>query len=333
MQELIKMKEELKEIRVVYIDELIRIKKNKPFFEDTFRQCFVIEKAQDNIALQNMGYTPELIIIGDTVNDKKAEDIVGSFLTATIKPEVLLLITKNTPMDEFLKLFNLGITNFIFEDFEKKDFVMSLKKIIKNLQCQRDVINVIDFEKNKPKKTLKARDLNIILLEKSVPFTNVLKNLLQKNGAESNRIYVYKTPEEMVTHMKTFPESQQPHIILFGEDESQTDIVTLTKNVVDIKKDVYMMVISNETNREYIEKVMRLGIKDVIVKPFSENNVDQKIDKALKLGESTNMGLNKFLYNIGEIVEEYKYFQFLKKLDKKESELLESYISFLQQKR
>lgn len=331
--EIIKIRDELKDINVVYLAEGERAEENRVFFEGIFRKCYVIENQNDNAKMEDVGFVPELIILSSKVKGVDAEVVIKSYLNHKIVPEVLLFVTEDMGIPDFLKLHSLGITNYIEEDFNKNDFIASTRKILENLEYKRDKMVKENLVVNKRRNLKTPQDMNIIILEKSIPSSNVIKNLLIKNGAQQKNISIYRTIEQLLSHVRIQTKSSSADIVILGEDDADTGIEIIVKNIITTKKDTYILAMSSETSRSFVSNLMALGIKDVMIKPFEESVVSMKLDKALKMGEGHSIGLNRHLYNIGEIVEEYRNYRFLKKLTPEQSKLLEDYVIFLRRKR
>lgn len=332
-QDLEKLREELKDINVVYVAEGERKQENYEFFKSIFRKCYMIENTSDNQEMEKIGYIPEVIILGSKVKGMDAEVVIKSYLTHKIVPEVMLLVSENQNVKDFLKLYAMGITNFLAEDFEQEDFISCTKKVIDNLEFKRDKVAQENLVINKRKTIKTPQEMNVIILEKSIPVSNVIKNLLIKNGAQEKNIYIYRTVDKLVSHVRTQTKHDAADIVVLGDDEGDNDVILLVKNIIASKKDTYVLTMSAETSRESIDRLISYGIKDVIMKPFDESVVNIKIDKALKLGEGQSLGLNRHLYNISEIVEEYKQYRFLNKLNAEQNKLIEDYIIFLRRKK
>ncbi len=332
-QDLEKLREELKDINVVYVAEGERKQENYEFFKSIFRKCYMIENTSDNMEMEKVGYIPEVIILGSKVKGMDAEVVIKSYLSHKIVPEVMLLVSESQNVKDFLKLYAMGITNFLEEDFEQEDFISCTKKVIENLEFKRDKVAQENLVINRRKSIKNPQDMNIIILEKSIPVSNVIKNLFVKNGAQEKNIYVYRTVDKLISHVRTQTKHDEADIVVLGDDEGENDVILLVKNIISSKKDTYVLTMSAETSRESIDRLISYGIKDVIMKPFEESVVNIKLDKALKLGEGQSLGLNRHLYNISEIVGEYKQYRFLNKLSEEENKLIEDYIIFLRRKR
>jgi len=118
-QDITKIREELKDINVVYVADGDDKEKNHEFFNEIFRKCYMIETTTDNLEMEKVGYIPELIILSSKVKGVDAEVVIKSYLTHKIVPEVMLLVSEDAEVKDFIKLYNLGITNFIEEGFEQ----------------------------------------------------------------------------------------------------------------------------------------------------------------------------------------------------------------------
>jgi len=317
------VKHKFKDFNVIYIDDKNNIEKNKSFFKSIFRKLFIVESNLDKILLNDSTDNVDLIIINSTVNQERGEEIVRAYLQEENQSvEILMLVDKTKEMSDILNLFDLGVSTFINQEYDKKNFLSSMDNVSNHIGFKKEEAKKIEKKKEKLPK-----DLGFSILESSIPTYNMLKNFLIKNKVEGRNITNNRCPEEFINHIQKNKDNID--IVIIGKHEDNIDIYDIVKNVFNAKKELYIIVISETSDKEIIQELLKYGVKDVFLKPFEENIISKKIQAATTMGSVRSLGLNKYLYNIAEIVGEYRSFSFNRKLNNGDDMLLKGFISFL----
>lgn len=323
------VKQDFKDYNVIYIDNVKNIDKNKLFFKSVFRKLFIVESNFDKMLLNdklNLNESKDgidLIIINSTVNEESGEEILRAYLEDEAQiVEVMMLVDRTKQVSDILSLLDLGISTFVDKDYDKAQFLTSMKTLSNHIKYNKE-----NETKEKKKKDKLPRELVFSILESSIPTYNMLKNFLTKNRVEGRNISNNRNADEFIKEIQK--NKAKIDIVIIGKYEDNTSIYDIVKNIFNANKEIYVIVISETSDKQIIEELLKYGVRDVFLKPFEENIISKKIQAATGVRSVKSLGLNKYLYNIAEIVGDYKTFSFNKKLNIGDDDLLKSFISYL----
>ena len=76
-------------------------------------------------------------------------------------------------------------------------------------------------------------------------------------------------------------DSQRPDVVFVDWNMPNMDGLTLVKKIREVDKNVLLMMVTTEAEKERVVEAIKAGVNNYVVKPFTPDVLSQKLDQAL----------------------------------------------------
>ena len=181
----------------------------------------------------------------------------------------VIFITSRDDKESVLKGLSLGAADYFVKPFETKKLIESMEKHLNPNN---------EFEPVKIKEKIEVKP-NVLIVD---DITSMLRTIHFCLRNEYNVTLLSKS-EVVIEYLQ----NNDADIILLDllmPVLSGFDLIPMIKALPKYA-DTPIIIITTEGDLQTVNKVMALGVKDLIKKPFTETELNEKVDKHLKIGK------------------------------------------------
>jgi len=192
----------------------------------------------------------------------------------------VIFITSRGDKESVLKGLSLGAADYFVKPFEAKKLIESIEKHLEPIPKSGDS----PLTPNNENVSTKIKEK--IEVKPNVLIVDDISSMLRTIHFCLREIYnvTLLSKSEVVIEYLQHNDADIILLDLLMPVISGFDLIPMIKALPKFA-DTPIIVISTEGDLQTINKVMGLGVKDYIKKPFTENELNEKVEKYLKIGK------------------------------------------------
>jgi len=251
--------------KIIYVDDvstsLLTLKRRLMAFHEVYPAVSseAMFKALEKI-------TPDIILLDINMPDANGYEVINSLKENVKYADIpVIFFTSNNDKESVLLGLSLGAVDYIIKPFETNSLVECIERHVAAARAKKDSLD--NEDNSKPR---------ILAIDDVVSILKSIKAALRANYI----VHTISKPESVLD----FLQLRKPDLILLDylmPTYNGFELIPMIRELSE-HKDTPIIMLTSEGTMTNIKEAISLGACDFIVKPFKDNELNEKVAKHIK---------------------------------------------------